>query len=95
MDITRVSRTKPSLTPTRGLWKMLGQLCERAGLGNEPRRVLDELSELRTVDVILPTSEGTEIRKRCIAKPGEHQAILIDRLGLTLPSHLKMFEFEM
>lgn len=75
------------------LWKTLGQLCERAGLGNEPRQVLDELSELRTVDVILPTSEGTELRKRCIAKPSEHQAILIDHLGLTLPSHLKTFEF--
>ena len=77
------------------LWKMLGQLCERAGLGNEPRRVLGELSEIRSVDVVLPTSEGTEIRKRCIAKPSEHQAILIDRLGLTLPSHLKTFELEM
>ena len=77
------------------LWKMLGQLCERAGLGNEPRRVLDELSDIRSVDVILPTSDGTEIRKRCIAKPSEHQAILIDRLRLTLPSHLKTFELEM
>jgi hypothetical protein len=45
--------------------------------------------------VILPTSEGTELRKRCIAKPSEHQAILLDHLGLTLPSHLKTFEFEM
>jgi transposase len=77
------------------LWKMLGQLCERSGLGNEPRRVLDELSELRTVDVILPTSEGTEIRKRCIAKPSAHQAILVERLGLALPSHLKIFDFKM
>lgn len=77
------------------LWKMLGQLCERAGLGNEPRRVLDELSDIRSVDVILPTSDGTEIRKRCIAKPSEHQAVLIDRLRLTLPSHLKTFELEM
>jgi transposase len=77
------------------LWKTLGQLCERAGLGNEPRQVLDELSEVRTVDVILPTSEGTELRKRCIAKPSEHQAILLDHLGLTLPSHLNTFEFEM
>lgn len=77
------------------LWKMLGQLCTRAGLGDEPRRILDELSELRTVDVILPTSQGTEIRKRCITKPDDHQAILLDRLGLQLPSHLRMFEFEM
>ena len=77
------------------LWKLLGQLCTRAGLGDEPRRILDELSELRTVDVILPTSQGTEIRKRCITKPDDHQAILLHRLGLQLPAHLKMFEFEM
>lgn len=77
------------------LWKMLGQLCERAGLGHEPRRVLAELSELRSIDVILPTSAGTEIRKRCITRPSEHQAILLERLGLQLPSHLKTFEFEM
>ena len=46
------------------LWKFLGQLCQRAGLGNEPRRVLDELSELRAVDVVLPTKDGREIRTR-------------------------------
>ena len=77
------------------LWKMFAQLCEKAGLGNEPRRILDELNELRAIDVVLPTSEGKTIRKRCITKPNEHQAILLDRLGLVLPSHLKMFEFEM
>ena len=36
------------------LWKTLAQLCRRAGLGDEPRRVFDELGELRMVDVILP-----------------------------------------
>lgn len=77
------------------LWKMLAQLCAKAGLGHEPRRVLNELSELRAVDVVLPTSEGTEIRKRCIAKPDAHQAILLERLGLALPPHLKMFDFKM
>jgi transposase len=77
------------------LWKMLGQLCTRAGLGDEPRRILDELSELRAVDVILPTSQGAEIRKRCITKPDDHQAILLHRLGFPLPSHLKRFELEM
>ena len=74
------------------LWKLLGQLCERAGLGYEPRRVLAELRELRCVDVILPTRSGPEIRRRSIAKPTEHQAILIDRLGLELPPDLLQFE---
>ena len=71
------------------LWKALGQLCERAGLGSEPRRVLTELSELRLVDVVLPTRDGTEIRKRCITRPSEHQAILLDHLGLHLPTQIK------
>ncbi len=55
------------------LWKTLAALCERAGLGDEPRRVLDELKEIRVVDVVLPTRQGVEIRKRCITKPGDHQ----------------------
>jgi transposase len=67
------------------LWKTLGQMCDRAGLGSEPRRVLDELGELRMLDVILPTRSGIDIRKRCLAKPTDHQQILLDRLKLRLP----------
>jgi len=70
------------------LWKFLGQLCQRAGLGNEPRRVLDELSELRAVDVVLPTTDGPELRTRCVTQPSDHQKILLQRLGLKLPSRL-------
>ena len=71
------------------LWKMLGQWCRQAGLGDEPRRILNELAKINVVDVILPTRKGIEIRKRCITQPTEHQAILLQRLGLTLPKHLK------
>ncbi len=74
------------------LWKTLAQLCQRAGLGNEPRRVLDELAELRAMDVVLPTSDGIEIRRRCVNRPNEHQAILLDRLGLQLPRYLETTE---
>jgi transposase len=68
------------------LWKTLAQLCQQAGLGNEPRRVLDELAEIRLVDVVLPTRDGREIRQRCITHPTEHQQILLERLKLRLPS---------
>ncbi len=68
------------------LWKTLGQMCQRAGLGQEPCRVFEELGEIRLVDVVLPTRQGTQIRKRCIARPTEHQAILLQRLRLSLPS---------
>ena len=46
------------------LWKTLGQMCLRAGLGQESRRVFEELGKIQVVDVILPTRQGTEIRKR-------------------------------
>ena len=72
------------------LWKTLAQLCRRAGLGDEPRRVFDELGELRMVDVILPTSEGIDIRRRCVSRPNEHQTILLEQLGLALPQHLEI-----
>jgi transposase len=68
------------------LWKTLGQMCQRAGLGQEPRRVFDELSTIQLVDVILPTRQGIVIRKRCIARPSEHQAILLQCLRLNLPT---------
>ena len=74
------------------LWKTLAQMCRHAGLGGEPRRVLEELGNLRLVDVVLPTSEGIEIRRRCVTRPSEHQAILLDRLQLELPRHLETTE---
>ncbi len=74
------------------LWKFLGQLCQQAGLGREPRRVLDELNELRAVDVVLPTQDGHEIRTRCVTQPDDHQKILLERLGLTLPGRLHKTE---
>ena len=71
------------------LWKTLGQLCTRAGLGDEPRRVLNELSNIRSMDVVLPTRTGREIRTRCVSKPTEHQQILLHHLGLKLPARIK------
>lgn len=71
------------------LWKMLGELCRSAGLGSEPRRVFAELGKISVVDVVLPTRTGVEIRKRCVTRPDDHQAILLQRLGLQLPSHLE------
>jgi transposase len=72
------------------LWKALEQMVHAAGLGTEPRRVLDELSEINMVDVVLPTRCGVNIRRRCVAKPTEHQAILLQRMGLRTPRQIKL-----
>jgi len=74
------------------LWKTLAKMCKTAGLGDEPRRVFEELANIKAVDVILPTRLGTEIRRRCICRPTEHQAILLHHLGLVLPTNLPLAE---
>jgi hypothetical protein len=71
------------------LWKTLAASCRQAGLGDEPRQVFEALSEIALVDVVLPTRSGTAIRKRCISQPTEHQQILLQRLGLKLPTPLE------
>jgi transposase len=75
-----------------GLYKTLGQMCARAGLGDEPRKVLDEIAQIQTVDVLMPTRCGRVIRKRCVGRPTEHQALLLYKLGLSLPRHLEIAE---
>ena len=67
------------------LWKTLHQMAKAGGLGDEPRRIFEELGKISLVDVVLPTRDGVEIRRRCVRRPTDHQAILLDRLSLTLP----------
>jgi len=70
------------------LWKTLHQMTKSAGLGDEPRRVFEELGKISLVDVVLPTRSGVEIRRRCVRRPTDHQAILLQRLGLVLPRQI-------
>jgi len=74
------------------LWKTLAQWCKQSGLGNQPRKVLDELKQIAVVDVVLPTRAGPQIVKRCVTTPSSHQSILLDRLGLTLPKQFEITE---
>ena len=72
------------------LWKTLEQWQRRAGLGQSPRTVLAELHRIQSADVILPTTDGRELRLRCVVRPDPEQAALLDRLGLELPQRLRI-----
>jgi len=48
------------------LWKCLAQMCKHSGLGDEPRKVIDESKQIKLTDVILPTRGGLEIKLRCV-----------------------------
>jgi len=71
------------------LWKALENWQSRAGLGHSPRTLLEELKHIHSADVILPTTDGRELKIRCVVRPSKAQEILLSRLGLTLPKRLR------
>ena len=71
------------------LWKTLEQWQRRAGLGNSPRTILDELARINSADIVMPTTDGRELRIRCVVRPDQAQARLLARLGLRLPERLR------
>ncbi len=73
------------------LWKTLEQWQSRAGLGNSPRTILDELRRIQSTDVVLPLAADPcrHLRIRCVVRPDRAQALLLDRLGLRLPERLR------
>jgi transposase len=77
------------------LWKCLEMWQSRAGLGNSPRTILEELARIQSHDVVLPTATHGHIRLRCVTRPDPVQAALIDRLGIVLPKRLRLPEQEL
>jgi len=61
---------------------------QRAGLGNSPRTILEELVRIQSHDVVLPTATHGQIRLRCVTQPDAAQAALLDRPGVILPKRM-------
>lgn len=79
------------------LWKALAQWMKAAGLGDAPRTLLRELAKIKSGDVVLPTvtadgRPGQTVRVRCVTTPDKAQKVLLNRLGLRLPQHLRYLE---
>ncbi len=54
-----------------------------------PMKALSLLSTLQSADIVLPTTDGREIRLRRITEPTAEQKSLLQQLGLTLPDRLE------
>ncbi|MFZ5829690.1 MAG: IS1634 family transposase [Planctomycetota bacterium] len=79
------------------LWKTLAGWMRGAGLGDAPRTVIEALSQIKSGDVTLRArrpSGGPEHRVtlRCVTEPDEAQAVLLRRLGLSLPRRLRRLD---
>ena len=71
------------------MWRTLQQWMNGAGLGTAPRKLIEEMAEIRSLDVVLPTGTEKDIRLRTVSRPEPHLAILLDKLGLPLPNKPK------
>ena len=77
------------------LWKSLEMWQQRAGLGNSPRTILEEFARIQSHDIVLPTSTHGQIRLRCVTQPDPAQAALLDRLGIVLPTRMRLAQREL
>ena len=55
-----------------------------------PMKALALLSTLQSADIILPTTDGREIRLRRVTEPNAEQKSLLGQLGLSLPEHFQL-----
>lgn len=74
------------------LWKLLEQWQNRAGLGNSPRTILEELGHINSGDILLPTMSGERIRLRSVVSPEKAQNVILQHLGIDLPRRMKIPE---
>jgi transposase len=74
------------LRRTLALW------MESCGLGTAPQKLIDELREVRSFDVVLTTRERTLVRLRVVSVPEDGTRTLLHRLGLKLPNRPKIVE---
>ena len=55
-----------------------------------PMKALALLSALQSADIVLPTTDGREIRLRRITEPDAEQKSLLRQLGISLPDHFQL-----
>ena len=60
------------------------RILKRKHADVSPVRALSLLAMLQSADIVLPTTDGREIRLRRITQPNSEQKLLLDQLEITL-----------
>jgi hypothetical protein len=72
------------------LWVTLKHLLAPSHSDLSPARALALLSTLQSADLVLPTTDGRQLRLRRITEPSPEQRQLLHQLRITLPERLEM-----
>ena len=73
------------------MWRTLQQWMKASRLGDAPRKLLQEIRELKSLDVLLPTQEKI-IRLRMVATPPKELKELLQRMKILIPNRPKIVE---
>lgn len=83
VTLKQVLKRRPAIVPTPS----------QSGVDNvepmSPMRAIALLSTLQSADIVLPTTDGREIRLRRITEPTPEQKSLLRQLGIILPEHFQ------
>jgi hypothetical protein len=97
LDLRPIFHHKADRTQARILVCFLALVLRRtlqhgmqaSGLGTAPRKVLEEMAEVRSLDAVRSAGAQQPVRPRVVTRPDPHLAILLERLGLSLPNRPK------
>mgnify|MGYP001572716739 FL=1 len=62
-----------------------------SGLGTAPRKLIEEMREVRSLDVLLPARDKT-IRVRVVSTPSKELMVLLQWMKIFLPNRPKIIE---
>jgi transposase len=73
------------------MWRTLQHWMKASGLGTAPRKLIEEMREVRSLDVLLPAKDKT-IRLRVVSTPSKELKVLLQRMKISLPNRPKIIE---
>jgi len=73
------------------MWRTLQHWMKASGLGTAPRKLIEEMREVRSLDVLLPAKDKT-IRLRVVSSPSKELKVLLQRMKISLPNRPKIIE---
>lgn len=73
------------------MWRTLQQWMKTSGLGTAPRKLLEEMREIKSLDVLLPTREKI-IRLQLVSTAPKELKVLLQRMKVLLPNKPKIIE---
>jgi transposase len=71
------------------MWRTLQQWMKASGLGTAPRKFIEEMREVKSLDVLLPAKDKT-IRLRVVSTPSKELKVLLQRMKILMPNRAKI-----